>query len=375
MDYGAITIDTSIFDEKGLALESGILKTLEQFKGRPLHLVLSEMVVREVHGHLKKKAGDAREQVLKALRDSKKHLSASEGEVELAKEALVPDVEDGEVAKRRLAAFVASTGAEIIPAVGQVDLDQIIKRYFESAPPFAATGNKKNEFPDAIALLSLESWGKKNGCKILAVAKDNDWKRFADDSEYIEVIEDLAEAISKFQPPSDAIQFCSRISTTLPQGRPEELYDLLSGYLEGAVENLVLYPEATSQFYYDPEYVDVSLVDFDFVLDKAGNALLQPVQGRGELLVVEAKINVIAEAAASLSLSVRDSIDKDYVIIGHASASETIEFESEVLLTFEGDFSQGEEGVELTGFELLSYPTEVDFGEIEPDWWSEDQTV
>ncbi len=41
MDYGAITIDTSIFDEKSLNLESGILKTLEQFKGKPSHLVLS----------------------------------------------------------------------------------------------------------------------------------------------------------------------------------------------------------------------------------------------------------------------------------------------------------------------------------------------
>jgi len=35
MDYGAITIDTSIFDQKGLNLESGLLKTLDQFNGKP----------------------------------------------------------------------------------------------------------------------------------------------------------------------------------------------------------------------------------------------------------------------------------------------------------------------------------------------------
>ena len=55
MDYGAITIDTTIFDQKGLRLESGILKTLEQFNGMPSRLVLSEIVIREVHSHLKKK--------------------------------------------------------------------------------------------------------------------------------------------------------------------------------------------------------------------------------------------------------------------------------------------------------------------------------
>ncbi|SDM75933.1 hypothetical protein SAMN05192555_1194 [Franzmannia pantelleriensis] len=375
MDYGAITIDTSIFDEKGLGLESGILKTLEQFNGRPSHLVLSEIVVREVHSHLRKKAADAREQVLKALRESKKHLSVSEDEVTLAREALVPELDDGEVAKQRLKAFVAATGAEIIPAAGKVDLGQIIGRYFQSEPPFAASGNKKNEFPDAIALLSLESWAKEHGCKILAVAKDADWKRFADESEYIDLLEDLAEAISKFQPPSDAIEFCSEISKTLPQGHPDELLDLLHMYLSEAVGEMDLYPEANSQFFYEPDFVEVSLEDFDFVTDKAGNALLQPVQGQDGLLIIEAKINITATASTTFSLSVRDSIDKDYVTIGDASASETIEFESEVLLTFEGDFSQGEHEVELTGFELLSYPKEVDFGEIEPDWWSEEQRV
>jgi prenyltransferase beta subunit len=39
MDYGAITSDTSIFDQKGLKLESGILKMLEQFNGKLSHII------------------------------------------------------------------------------------------------------------------------------------------------------------------------------------------------------------------------------------------------------------------------------------------------------------------------------------------------
>jgi len=39
MDYGAITSDTSIFDQKGLKLESGIVKMLEQFNGKPSHII------------------------------------------------------------------------------------------------------------------------------------------------------------------------------------------------------------------------------------------------------------------------------------------------------------------------------------------------
>jgi len=68
MAYGAITLDTSVFDEKGLRLESGLLKALEQFKGRQARLVLSEIVAKEVHAHLRDKAKEARALAIKALR-------------------------------------------------------------------------------------------------------------------------------------------------------------------------------------------------------------------------------------------------------------------------------------------------------------------
>lgn len=373
MDYAAITIDTSIFDEKGLKLESGILKTLEQFKGKPSHLVLSQIVVREVHSHLKKKSREAREKANKAIRESTASLSVTEESAALATEALIPKVDDSEVAKRRIESFINKTGAEIVPATGRVELDHLIKRYFDSEPPFAESGKKKNEFPDAIALLSLESWAKEHNKKILAVAKDDDWKRFGDQSDRIDVIEDLAEAIAQFQPPSVAIQFCSKLAATLLKGKPEEIHELLSMYLAGAVEDLDLQAEGNSPFFYEPEYIEVVLKDFDFVTDEEGNALLQPVQGQDGILVVEAKLHVTAMASTTFSLSVRDSIDKDYVTIGDSSVAEEIDFESEVLLTFEGNFAENAEDVELTGFELLSYPSDVDFGSIEPDWWHEEQ--
>ena len=80
----------------------------------------------------------------------------------------------------------------------------------------------------------------------------------------------------------------------------------------------------------------------------------------------------ITEVSASHN-GLRDSIDKDYVPIGSSSATKEVEFESEVLLTFEGDFEGDVESVDLTKLELLSYPKEIDFGEIEPDWWHEEQ--
>jgi hypothetical protein len=373
MDYGAITIDTSIFDEKGLNLESGILKTLEQFNGKPSYLVLSEIVVREVHAHLEKKAKEARASVIKAIRESKACLSAANDSAELAMKSLIPDVDDSDVAKGRLEVFVKNTGAEIVPATGRVELDEVIKKYFNAEAPFEESGKKKNEFPDAIALMSLESWAKEHKTKVLAVAKDTDWKRFSENSDYIDVIEDLAEAISTFQPQSSAVDYCTTISKLLTKNQPEDLYQQIDQYLSEQVSEIDLYPEADSQFFYEPDIVEIVLENFELLTRDDGSVLLQPVQGQNNKLIVEAKVFVTATASTTFSLAVHDSIDKDYVSIGSSSASKEFDFEAEVLLTFEGDFDEGVEYVELTDFELLSHPRDVDFGSIEPDWWHEEQ--
>jgi hypothetical protein len=52
MDYAAITIDTSIFESNGLKLEFGLLKKLSQFKESPAKLVISEIILRELTGHI-----------------------------------------------------------------------------------------------------------------------------------------------------------------------------------------------------------------------------------------------------------------------------------------------------------------------------------
>lgn len=54
--FRAITLDTSIFDAKGLRLESGLLKQLEQFRYSSTRLILSEVVREEILSHLIKNA-------------------------------------------------------------------------------------------------------------------------------------------------------------------------------------------------------------------------------------------------------------------------------------------------------------------------------
>lgn len=372
MAYGAITIDTSIFDQKGLNLESGLLKQLEQFKGMPSPLILSEIIVRELHAHVTKKASEARAQTAKSLRISNTHLVLDSKKIEEAEKLLIPSETDSEISKTRIGYFINNTGAEIISASGHVELEDLIKKYFNSEPPFSESGKKKSEFPDAIALMSLEAWAKEKDIKVLAVSDDKDWEEFGAKSAHIDVVKDLADAIAVFQPQNEAVKYCNTLSSTLPNDEPKELYSFIQQYVSDSVEDIIADPEAWSQFYWEADdIVELKFEDFGFIVDDSNQALLQPVQVQETLIVIEAKIYVQATASCSFSLSVHDSIDKDYVPMGSTSAFTSWEFEAEVLITLEGDFKEHPEDVELTDFELVSYPTTVEFGDLEPDWWSD----
>jgi PIN domain len=78
-------------------------------------------------------------------------------------------------------------------------ISDLIQKYFQAKPPFSETGKKKNEFPDAIALMSLETWANKNQTKIIVVTSDNDWKNFCKSSERLLAIDDFAGALGLFQ--------------------------------------------------------------------------------------------------------------------------------------------------------------------------------
>ena len=63
MIYDAVTIDTNIFRQHSWNLESGMLSQLIQFKEGNIQVVLSEVVVREIHKHLKLEANQSRKTI------------------------------------------------------------------------------------------------------------------------------------------------------------------------------------------------------------------------------------------------------------------------------------------------------------------------
>jgi hypothetical protein len=124
----------------------------------------------------------------------------------------------------------------LVPA-NLTTVDGLLKAYFEPAAPFEASGDKKSEFPDAIALMSLEEWARSSGRTILAASADKGWKAFADRSDDIFIQGDLGGALQIVQDDTDtAATAVNRLLRGMTDG---ELYELMASISDSLSDALI----------------------------------------------------------------------------------------------------------------------------------------
>ena len=71
-------------------------------------------------------------------------------------------------------------------SVPYVSAQEVFYDYFNSAPPFSVTGNKKSEFPDAFILKGITEYCKNNAnSTVLVISNDTDWKRALENNKQI----------------------------------------------------------------------------------------------------------------------------------------------------------------------------------------------
>ncbi|HAX76463.1 MAG TPA: hypothetical protein DCY88_11635 [Cyanobacteria bacterium UBA11372] len=370
--FGAITLDTSIFDAQGLRLESGLLKQLEQFRDSSTRLILSEVVREEILSHLINKAIDAQKAIENSLKHAKEHWQLENQQIEDIKKIIFGGREAQEIVSERFSQFVEFTSLDIVEAQNYVMVGELIQKYFQAKPPFSETGKKKNEFPDAIALMSLETWANKNQTKIIVVTSDNDWKNFCKGSERLIAIDDLARALGLFQL-QDADDICRYLSERYQKGKLDDVKEAISNALEQQMYELEIYPEASSSFGYEHDSIKVIFNGFEFKLFAPSNLIFRPVNFDDDGLVVEAKLSADVNIECEFSFFRYDSIDKDDVPMGSGSANIQTNLDVDILVSFMGDLDKIGAEVKVDDVEINRVTHDViDVGEIEPDWMHED---
>ncbi|HBF29745.1 PIN domain-containing protein [Rhizobium sp.] len=190
----SLTIDANIFVENSLSLTGGTIGQLVQFKNSRFSLVLSEIVIREISRRIAESHQESLENWKRTARKLRRFPSVGD-EVDDLNSAVAELPTAKDIARWEVDAFLVDTGAEVISA-DHASMENMLNLYFDGRPPFEP--GKRNEFPDAIALLGIEAWTRASRGGMLVVSKDGGWKRFCQESdvEGIFVLEDIATALS-----------------------------------------------------------------------------------------------------------------------------------------------------------------------------------
>lgn len=365
----AISVDTCIFTENGDRLDSGLLKHLEQFKDNAFQLVFSEITLREVHGHIAKNSEEAKAKLVSALRSAGKFWDVPKEKQVIAVTHLLGEDTAKVMASNRVKDFANQCGAQLIDAKSMLDVQDLLKRYFSVQPPFETSAEKKSEFPDAIALLSLQAWAKKEGAALLFVTKDKGCKEFCKESEYLYAVDDLGEALTLIQDrDTHCATLCKALETKIANGDYPDLIERITDTVGNHIWEINWIIEADAAFYYEDELDEVEVISCDFATPY-GRSEFSAVDYRNDRMVMQASMKLDVRASCNFSFSVKDGIDHDMVRIGDALVSRKDAVTVEVLLTFDNPNGETPEVVEI---ELIPSRQKIDFGPIEPDYGDED---
>lgn len=362
-EYGAILIDTSIFDGNGLRLEKGLLGKLSQFKQSPIVYLFPDVIKNEVLRHLENKIKVSRTALEKALNDAGDYLFFEGSELNDAKQTLIGSKEIEGLANSRVDNFIEATDALVLDCGDYVSVSDLLAGYFSNNPPFAETGKKKSEFPDAIVLMAVEAWADQNNSNVLAIAKDGDWESYCEKSKRIDYKEDLSKGLAVFNRTNGPYALLVNLVKALHENNAEHFLSQVGAGLESALNGITPDQEADSHLYWEPEGCHAWFKGFELLENE-----FRIVDKDDDWIVLEAMAKITIEAEGEFSLSVYDSIDRDHVYMGGITATAIEDFESEILITISGDLNGPIDELTIDDVEVVSTIGSVNFGTIEPDY-------
>lgn len=361
----ALALDTSVVERYGFAFTRGLLAQVARVKQCGVAVLLPDVVANEIEAHLCAKATEAGGNLLAAVRKVHKLgvLSAEESaERELENVAKIIANAPADRARRSLKSWIKAADIDVLDADDYVQVGDVTALYFEGSSPFEGSGPKKHEFPDAIALLTLEGWADEHGT-VLAVSSDTGWIKYAATSDQVIVTQDLAGALAIFQEAS-AANASRALLASLVDGDPLGLTPALLGALDrqGAIDFVL---DADSQFEVRDTEAYPAFTEVEYPEPGNGNDDFEAVSFDEGVAIVRIKATVSVELECHLSFAKWDGSDKEYMDMGSAKLDEEEEIEIEALVTLTGTIPAD---MTIEHVEVLPQTVQIRIDDAEPDW-------
>ena len=314
----AISIDTAVFHGKKYDFQNPSIRALNQFLGTDITLVLSDVVVREMKRHVAEDTAETQRAAKKAIRSHARRWglrNIADIHTQLHLDAS-PTAKAWQIVDRFMAGEDIQTAQ--VPTAQDTAAD-VLNRYFASDPPFVNKSEKKHEFPDAFALLSLEAWARDNETKVLCVSPDKGWKSFCSTSEHLICIDKLDTALSLYN--AAAQELADPIVEKWREGTPGAYTDVVSQAFEERLLDLAFNIDATTDTYFESEALDATLQSVD--PSSVGGPVV--IASDAQTITFYVSVNATISFSAMFYFSVRDGIDGDMIHLGSEEAETEVE--------------------------------------------------
>lgn len=367
LEYGAISIDSNIMHSLGYRFDAGMLDQLKQFKNKHVIIIQPRIIHNEMVKHVSEPFVKLHNDIEKIKKESVRKLKRDEILVEKAAETLKGELSPTEFAEKIINEFYNEVNGNILDADKYVEIDDLVDLYFHCEPPFENNKEKKNEFPDAIALLSLDSWAVEQEFKVVAVSEDKGWAKFAEGASNIEVVNDLQTALAKFQPHQRAMQIIESLlgNDFLDEG--ERIYaEIKSLVADNVSDTYDLSIDASSAFMFEYDDVSVEFLDMKILQKSSKSEPIDLIRVEDNEITISFNVEIHCNIHAAFSFYVEDSFDHDMVSLGSTTETTSEYFNTLLLVKLTGDFSESLDDVELLSVEMQTSISSADFGNIEP---------
>ena len=366
-NYKAISIDTNSLKEKGFALKGPILSKFQRFKESEVVFIQPDIIHRECLKHFSSHISETTMEAKKSLNKLNGHGILNADLHEKIKCIIEEDNDFNLAAHNRLKEFYDLSGAQIINVSDYLDLDQLFDMYFESKSPFEDAGKKKCEFPDACALLSLESWAEEQDINVVLISNDAGWERFAASSERMTVFKDVAKALDFLLPTDDKESIYEFILGREVFSSPEFLNNV-NEEVESFVEGLDVYASADGPMNIYPEYGFIHYHDYDFKGELKNRDMFNIIGVDQMKVDISIPITINCWVEADFELFVRDTIDHEDISMGSIHREVEKFFDAEIFVSMWLHVSEGLRelsDLEITDIEAHDYDPNVGFGYID----------
>ncbi|EKS6603324.1 MULTISPECIES: PIN domain-containing protein [Enterobacter cloacae complex] len=367
-EYGAISIDSNILYSLGYKFDSGMLDQLKQFKNKHILIIQPRIIHNEMVKHVSEPFEKLHREIDKLCRESIRKLKTDENNSVQAASQLKGDLDPIALAEKIIFDFYREINGEVLETKDYLDVDELIELYFLNQPPFENNKEKKNEFPDAIALLCLDSWASEKGFKVVAVSNDKGWKLFSEGVANVEVVDDLQSALAIFQPHQRAMEIIESLlgNDFLDDGKRlfSDIKVRVADYVSDATD---LTLDASSSYMFDYDDVQVEFDDVK-ILQKFGKTdPIDLIRIEDDEITLSISVEVQCTIKADFSFYVEDSMDRDEILIGRSMQATSESFNTLLLVTLSGDFTKSLDEIKLEHVEMQNNIDSVDFGSVEPE--------